>query len=104
MKPRVEAFFDPRTSTVTFVAIDPATKDAVVIDPVLDYDPAAGTTSTESVDRVLAHDAFAGFRSYEERQLRTPIARQRAVLADMGAPLTERSLGTDAPRRGPMTR
>ena len=56
------------------------------------------------VDRVLAHEAFASFRSYEERQLRTPIAQQRAVLADMGAPLTERSLGADAPRRGPMTR
>ena len=56
------------------------------------------------VDRVLAHDAFAGFRAFEERQLRTPIAQQRVVLADMGAPLTERSLGAEAPRRGPMTR
>ena len=56
------------------------------------------------VDRVLAHDAFAGFRAFEERQLRTPIAQQRVVLAGMGAPLTERSLGAEAPRRGPMTR
>jgi glutathione S-transferase len=56
------------------------------------------------VDRVLAHQAFAGLREHEERQVRTPIAQQRAVLAEMGAPLTEHSLGTDAPRRGPMTR
>jgi glutathione S-transferase len=56
------------------------------------------------VDRVLAHEAFAKIRPFEERQLRTPIAQQRAVLAQMGAPLTDRSLGTDAPRRGPMTR
>jgi glutathione S-transferase len=56
------------------------------------------------VDRVLAHEAFAKIRPFEERQLRTPIAQQRAVLAEMGAPLTGRSLGTDAPRRGPMTR
>jgi glyoxylase-like metal-dependent hydrolase (beta-lactamase superfamily II) len=48
----IQTFFDPRTSTLTYVVSDPASRDAVVIDPVLDYDPAAGTTSTDSVDRV----------------------------------------------------
>lgn len=48
----IETFFDPRTSTLTYVVFDPATRDAVVIDPVLDYDPATGDISTESVDRV----------------------------------------------------
>ncbi|HEX6571300.1 MAG TPA: hypothetical protein VF055_04695, partial [Steroidobacteraceae bacterium] len=56
------------------------------------------------VDRVLAQDVFTRLRDFEERQVRTPIPQQRAVLAGMGAPLTERSCGTDAPRRGPMTR
>lgn len=52
MKPEVQPFYDARTFTLTFVVFDPKTKDAVVIDPVLDYDPASGTTWTESVDRV----------------------------------------------------
>jgi glyoxylase-like metal-dependent hydrolase (beta-lactamase superfamily II) len=48
----IEPFFDPRTYTLTYVVFDRTTRDAVVIDPVLDYDPANGTTWTESVDRV----------------------------------------------------
>jgi glyoxylase-like metal-dependent hydrolase (beta-lactamase superfamily II) len=48
----VETFFDPRTFTLTYVVFDPTTRDALVIDPVLDYDPATGTVFTESVDRV----------------------------------------------------
>jgi glutathione S-transferase len=56
------------------------------------------------VDRVLAQGVFTRLRDFEERQVRTPIPQQRAVLAAMGAPLTEWSCGTAAPRRGPMTR
>jgi glyoxylase-like metal-dependent hydrolase (beta-lactamase superfamily II) len=52
-KLRIEPFYDPRTSTLTYVAFDEGTRDAVVIDPVLDYDPANGTTSTESIDQVM---------------------------------------------------
>ena len=51
---QIKAFFDRRTSTLTYVVWDPATRDAVVIDPVLDYDAAASTTWTESVDEVIA--------------------------------------------------
>jgi len=50
----IKPFFDSRTWTMTYVVFDPETKDAVVIDPVLDYDPWASTTWTESVDEVLA--------------------------------------------------
>ncbi|MBE7451300.1 MAG: MBL fold metallo-hydrolase [Kofleriaceae bacterium] len=49
---RVEPLYDPSTFTLTYVVWDPASKDAVVIDPVLDFDPASGTTATESADRV----------------------------------------------------
>jgi glyoxylase-like metal-dependent hydrolase (beta-lactamase superfamily II) len=52
--PRIETFYDERTSTLTYVVYDPDTRDAVVIDPVLDYEPAASKVWTESVDRVLA--------------------------------------------------
>jgi len=48
----IESFFDNHTSTLTYVVYDPATRDALVIDPVLDFDQAGAVISTESVDRV----------------------------------------------------
>jgi glyoxylase-like metal-dependent hydrolase (beta-lactamase superfamily II) len=48
----IEALFDARTFTLTYVVWDEKTKDAVVIDPVLDYEPVGSFTYTESVDRV----------------------------------------------------
>jgi glyoxylase-like metal-dependent hydrolase (beta-lactamase superfamily II) len=48
----IETFFDPATSTLTYAVFDPTTRDAVVIDPVLDYDELSSSTSTESVERV----------------------------------------------------
>jgi glyoxylase-like metal-dependent hydrolase (beta-lactamase superfamily II) len=47
-----KAFFDPRTSTLTYVVWDPSTRDAVVIDPVLDYNALAVRLTTESVEAV----------------------------------------------------
>lgn len=49
----IKTFFDNRTYTLTYVVYDPQTKDAVVIDPVLDYDPSASKTWSESVDKVI---------------------------------------------------
>ncbi|MEZ4390627.1 MAG: MBL fold metallo-hydrolase [Polyangiales bacterium] len=47
---KIQEFFDPQTYTLTFLVWDEATRDAVVIDPVLDYDPARSQTATRSVD------------------------------------------------------
>ncbi|KPF82154.1 MBL fold metallo-hydrolase [Brevundimonas sp. AAP58] len=52
--PVVQGFFDPATHTVTYLVSDPATRQAAIIDPVLDYDPAAARTSTRSIDAVMA--------------------------------------------------
>ena len=54
-KPDIKAFFDEATFTVTYVVSDPATRKAAVIDPVLDYDPASGRTTTKSADDVIEH-------------------------------------------------
>ncbi|MDJ0940570.1 MAG: MBL fold metallo-hydrolase [Woeseiaceae bacterium] len=53
--PNVTAFFDKATFTVTYVVADSAAGRAAIIDPVLDYDPASGRTSTKSADAVIAH-------------------------------------------------
>lgn len=50
----VEGFFDQDTYTITFLVYDPSTKDAVVIDSVLDYDPKSSSTSTGSAKEVAA--------------------------------------------------
>lgn len=50
-----QAFFDPKTWTVTYVISDPATRRSAIIDPVLDYDFKSGRTDTSSADQVLAY-------------------------------------------------
>jgi len=52
-KPVVKGFFDASTFTATHVAYDPATRHGVIVDSVLDYDPASGRTSTDSADHVI---------------------------------------------------
>jgi len=49
----VQHFFDPVTSTLTYVASDPTSGCCVVIDPVLDLDYASGTITTDSADRLI---------------------------------------------------
>ncbi|WP_084688317.1 MBL fold metallo-hydrolase [Paraburkholderia oxyphila] len=50
----VEPFFDPVTATVTYVVHSGRGSVCAIVDPVLDYDPKSGRTSTESADRVIA--------------------------------------------------
>lgn len=60
MTVRVDAFFDPATNTISYIVADPVSGRAAVIDPVLDFDPAAGRTSTASADRLIAAIEEAG--------------------------------------------
>jgi len=53
--PDVKAFFDDATFTVSYVVSDPTTNRAAVLDPVLDYDPTSGRTSTQSADEMIAY-------------------------------------------------
>jgi glyoxylase-like metal-dependent hydrolase (beta-lactamase superfamily II) len=54
MSPTVEAKFHAPTYTLTYVVYDEATKDAIIIDPVLDYDTLRSETSTEAADELLS--------------------------------------------------
>ena len=58
----IQHFYDAATYTLTYVVFDPATRDAVVIDPVLDFDPASGRTSTASIEQVAAFVRREGLR------------------------------------------
>ena len=62
MPPTVKPFFHSPTSTWTYVVSDPATREAAVIDPVLDYDWRSARTGTSSADGVLAHLEAQGLR------------------------------------------
>jgi glyoxylase-like metal-dependent hydrolase (beta-lactamase superfamily II) len=46
----IKHFFDQETFTLTYVVLDKTTKDAVIIDPVWNYDAASVTTNTHSID------------------------------------------------------
>ena len=52
--PNVEPFFDPGTSTFTYVVYDAPGGRAAIVDPVLDYEPRAARISTAAADRVSA--------------------------------------------------
>ena len=53
MTPNVYEFFDPKTSTYSYVVTDSSSQQCAVIDSVLDYDPASGRTSYESADKLI---------------------------------------------------
>src|SRR5690606_31662040 len=60
--PDIQAFFDEATNTVSYLLADPASRQAAIIDPVLDYDPHSGAVSTASADRMLAAARAAGLQ------------------------------------------
>lgn len=53
-RPEVKAFFDEASNTFSYVAWDPSTREAAVIDSVLDYDAASGHTRRDSADALIA--------------------------------------------------
>lgn len=55
LKADVKAFFDEATFTITYVVKDPTSKDAAIVDSVLDFDYASGRTDTHSADEVIAY-------------------------------------------------
>jgi len=62
MKEIVKEFFDKDTWTLSYVVHDANSKDAVIIDPVWDYDPAASQLSEHSAEKVLSYVKEMGLR------------------------------------------
>jgi hypothetical protein len=63
-RPIIHPFFDEPTNTVTYIVADPTTKQAAVIDPVLDYDPNAEFAGQQEHTR--AAGAIRSFRSGDQ--------------------------------------
>jgi glyoxylase-like metal-dependent hydrolase (beta-lactamase superfamily II) len=69
--PVVHCFYDNSTATWTYIVADPETKKAVIIDSVLDYDPASGKIAMDSVKGLVA---FVQEQGYEvERIMETHV-------------------------------
>nr|WP_321508285.1 MBL fold metallo-hydrolase [uncultured Celeribacter sp.] len=60
--PDVAAFYEKVTGSWQYIVSDPATNAAAIIDPVLDFDPAAGATWTASADELLDYVAEKGLK------------------------------------------
>ena len=60
--PVVTPFHHADTGTWSYVVSDPATSAAAIIDPVLDFDPKSGRTSTPSAQAVLDHVRAQGLQ------------------------------------------
>ena len=55
MTASVESFFHGPTNTWSHIASDPSSASAVLIDPVLDFDPASGRVWTQAAQALLEH-------------------------------------------------
>lgn len=67
-------------------------------------DSAKWPRTASFVRRVLEIDSFQKLMPFEERLMRTPIAKHREVLSEMGAPLMADTYGTARPRPGILPR
>ncbi len=52
--PRIRAFFDEPTNTVSYLVWDSETQKGAVVDPVLDFDVASGEADVRSAEAILA--------------------------------------------------
>ena len=55
LRPSIAGFFDVTTNTVSYVVHDPKTREAAIIDLVLDFEAASGRTSNSSADRIVEY-------------------------------------------------
>jgi glyoxylase-like metal-dependent hydrolase (beta-lactamase superfamily II) len=55
IRPNVTGFFDPDTSTISYVVKDPASTACAIIDAVMDFDYASGRMGTASADKLIGH-------------------------------------------------
>ncbi|WP_171121947.1 MULTISPECIES: MBL fold metallo-hydrolase [unclassified Ruegeria] len=62
MTPKVKAFFDTDTFTVSYLVQEPEGTACAIIDSVLDFDHASGRTDTSSADKIIEHVQANGLK------------------------------------------
>ncbi len=87
IQPAVAAFFDEDSNTFSYVVSDPTSSACAVIDPVLDFDYAAGTVSYAGADDII--------RFIQQHKLRTEWLIETHVHADhlSAAPYIQEAVG-----------
>jgi glyoxylase-like metal-dependent hydrolase (beta-lactamase superfamily II) len=55
VKPKVEAFFDSATNTISYVVKDPNSRACAVVDSVMDIDYAAGRITYDNADEIIRY-------------------------------------------------
>ncbi|MGF6705452.1 MBL fold metallo-hydrolase [Pseudomonas frederiksbergensis] len=87
MSALIEAFLDPASSTYSYVIYEHDGGHCAIVDPVLDFDPAAGRTATVQADKIIAF--------VREHQLQVQWLLETHAHADhlSAAPYLRRELG-----------
>jgi len=83
----IEAFLDPASSTYSYVIYEASSGACAIVDPVLDYEPASGKTSTVQAQRII--------RFVRDHQLQVQWLLETHAHADhlSAAPYLRRELG-----------
>ncbi|CZR70172.1 probable metallo-beta-lactamase domain protein [Phialocephala subalpina] len=61
-EPIIHSIFETKTGTWQYLVADPSTLSAVIIDPVLDYDPVSQVISTDTADSLLSMVSEEGYK------------------------------------------
>jgi glyoxylase-like metal-dependent hydrolase (beta-lactamase superfamily II) len=61
-RPEIKAFFDEPTNTVSYLVWDAGTKEAAVVDPVLDFDHRSGEANVKGADAILQEAQRLGLK------------------------------------------
>ncbi|WP_282093329.1 MBL fold metallo-hydrolase [Epibacterium ulvae] len=87
IQPKVTGFFDQSSNTISYVVQEPAGRACAIVDPVMEFDQAAGRLTYESADQIIAF--------VQENDLKLDWIIETHVHADhlSGAPYIQERIG-----------
>jgi glyoxylase-like metal-dependent hydrolase (beta-lactamase superfamily II) len=93
--PTIHPLYESQTGTWQYIVADPSTRQAVIIDSVLDYNPSTRIISTQSADNLLSLISAQSYRI--SRILETHIHADHLTAASYLAHRLEQNQGTKPP-------